>query len=205
MDNCRSDLCGVGLYEDHIPIEKLYQYVFTAGLNQTQFGIKLGTFYSQNPTGTLNISLLEHMNDYITYAAQQSIEINMSDEASSSLFTGKESTKSPTPGKQSNGTFLDENGTQTKCANPSCSKWFPSKLTSKGQYFKFCKSCNDEHYAYNKLHTETPETKTPINSLDKLSVDELKSLLALAEQKESNKKQSNVSFYASLMDDDEDY
>lgn len=122
MENCKTDLCGIGEHCDCIPIERLYQYVFIGGLNSTQFQMKLENFYAVNPTGSITTPLNEVMDDYITYANTRTISIKMGShgEASTAFFTSSANIPAPNPTKfvpgfQSNGAFLSKDGTQIKC------------------------------------------------------------------------------------------
>ena len=211
MDNCRSDLCGKDDYEDYIHIDKLYQYVFTGGLNLTQFGAKLENFYATNPTVTLTVPLLTLMDEYISYSNQRNISISSCPEATSALITTTSNALNsmklsyqPPSGRQPNGALLNNDGTKTKCEE--CSKWFPIKTTTHGSYFKFCKSCNDIRYINSNNKKAGIDIKMPptINPTPKLpsSVAELKLLLASAEKKELLLKQA--SFFSALMDDEDD-
>ena len=209
MENYRSDLCGTEVFKDHIPIDKLYQYVFTARLNLTQFGAKLENFYSTNPTGALPVPLVTLMDEYISYSNQRNISISSGPEASSALLTGNTNT-----GKQPIvPPLLNKDGTLTKCKEYDL--WFPTSKSTAGSFYKFCKACNNIRSAANKNksiinNTKSSDNPKPTVSNPKASdpkvlpnsVAELKALLAIAEKKE--KISNNLSFFSALMDDDDD-
>ena len=111
--------------------------MFTGGLNLTQFGAKLENFFVTNPTGTLTVPLLTLMDEYISYSNQRNISISSCpDEATSTLMTTTTSNALDSMKlSQPNGALLNNDGTKTKCEE--CSKWFPTKSTTQGSYFKF--------------------------------------------------------------------